>query len=146
MNKKLPDSYIRKAIFDVFNGSIVDGKTINVYDTRYTSNTSELEGYVLMTTQANDVDYNKCSDFWESDILLEVCTLYRNTSNVGSRLFADNILEALRLALQADLDLNFAVSGLTVDNQLMTFPNDLVTNLSNATLFRKFVRLELRIK
>ena len=146
MNKKLPDSFIRKAIFDVFNGTIVDGKTINVYDTRYTSNTSELEGYVLMATQSNTIEYNKCSDFWESDILLEVCTLYRSTSNVGSRLFSDNILEALRLALQPDLDLNFAVSGLTVDNQLMTFPNDLVTNLNNATLFRKFVRLELRIK
>ena len=146
MNKTLPDSYIRKAIFDVFDGTIVDGKMINVYDTRYTSNTQELDGYVLMTTQSNEVLYNKCSDFWVSDCLLEVCTIYRGTSNVGSRLFADNILNALRLALIPDLDLNFAVSGLTIDSQLMTFPNDLTTNLVNGTLFRKFLRLELRIK
>ena len=99
-----------------------------------------------MTTQSNEVLYNKCSDFWASDCLLEVCTLYRGVSNVGSRLFADNILDALRLALQADLNLNFAVSGLTIDSQLMTFPVDLVTNLNNATLFRKFLRLEMRIK
>ena len=146
MNKSIPDSYIRKAIFDVFNGTIVDGKTINVYDTRYTSNTQELEGYVLMTTQSNDVEYNKCSDFWASDCLLEVCTLYKSTSNVGSRLFADKILEALRLSLQTNLDLNFGVSGLIIDDQKMTFPNDLTTDLNNGTLFRKFLRLELRIK
>jgi hypothetical protein len=146
MNKPLPDSYIRKAIFDVFDGTAVDGVTINVYDTRYTSNTSELQGYVLMTTQSSEVEYNKCSNFYESDILLEVCTLYRSTSNIGSRVFADKILEALRLALQPFLDLNFAVSTLTVNTQKMTFPNDLATNLNNATLFRKFIRLELEIK
>ena len=146
MVKTLPDKYIRKAVFDVFSGTVVDGQIINVYDTRYTSNTTNKEGYILMTTQSNEVLYNKCSDFWASDCLLEVCTLYRGVSNVGSRLFADNILDALRLALQADLDLNFAVSGLTIDSQLMTFPVDLVTNLNNATLFRKFLRLEMRIK
>ena len=102
MVKTLPDEFIRAAIFNVFNGTVVDGKTINVYDTNYTSNTKESEGYVLMTTQSNDIQFNKCSDFWDSEILLEVCTLYRNTSNVGSRLFADRILEALRLTLQAD--------------------------------------------
>ena len=144
MNKKIPDPFIRKAIFDLFNGTIVDGKTINVYDTRYTSNSKELEGYVIMGIQSNDVSYNKCSNFWESEILLEVCTIYRGVSNPGSRLFADRILEALRLALQADLD--FATSGLTVDSQLMTMPSDLTTNLLNGTLQRKFLRLSLRIK
>ena len=67
-------------------------------------------------------------------------------SNPGSRLLADNVLEALRLALQNNLDLDYATSGLTVDNQLMSFQNDLVTNLTNGTLYRKFLRLELRIK
>jgi hypothetical protein len=146
MNKNLPDQYVRKAIFDAFNGTTVDGNVVGVFDTRYTSTTSELQAYVLMTTQSNDVDYNKCSDFWDSNILLEVCVLYRSTSNIGSRLLADKILNALRIALQTDLDLDFATSGLTVQNQTMTFPNDLTTNLNNATLFRKFLRLELKIK
>lgn len=144
MNKPVPDSYIRKAIFNAFNGTIVDNKTINVYDSRYTSVGPNNEAYVLMTTQSNDVSYNKCSNFWESDILLEVCTIYKSVSNVGSRLLADNILEALRQALQTNLDLSG--SGLVVDNQLMSFPNDLPTPLQNGSFFRKFLRLEIRIK
>ena len=144
MNKPIPDPFIRKAIFNAFNGSIVDNKTINVYDSRYTSVGPNKEAYVLMTTQSSDVSYNKCSNFWESDILLEVCTIYKSVSNVGSRLLADNILEALRQSLQTNLDLSG--SGLVVDNQLMSFPSDLTTPLQNGSLFRKFLRLEIRIK
>jgi len=144
MVKSLPDKYIRKSIFDRFNGTLVDGVTINVYDSRYTSTTDENGAYVLMTVQSNDVLYNKCSNFWSSTILLEVCTLYGATSNVGSRLLADNVLEALRASMVADLDLTG--SGLVVDSQLMFFPNDLATVLPNGTFFRKFLRLELRIK
>jgi len=146
MNKPIPDSYIRKAVFNVFNGTIVDGKTINVYDTRYTKKGANNEAYVLMTVQSNDVLYNKCSNFWSSDLLLEVCNLTLGVSNPGSRLLVDQVLEALRLALQPDLDLDFVTSGLTIDSQLMSFPNDLVTNLNNGTLYRKFLRLEMRIK
>tara|TARA_R110000796_G_scaffold120104_1_gene234229 strand:- start:521 stop:961 length:441 start_codon:yes stop_codon:yes gene_type:complete len=146
MNKTIPDPYIRKAVYNAFNGTIVDGTPILVYDTRYTTTKANNESYVVMSVQSNSVLYNKCSNFWESDILLEVCNLVMGVSNPGSRLLADNVLEALRLALQNNLDLDYATSGLTVDNQLMSFQNDLVTNLTNGTLYRKFLRLELRIK
>lgn len=144
MTKTLPDKYIRKAIYDLFNGTVVSGNTINVYDSRYASKTANAKAYVLMSVQSNEVLYNKCSNFWQSDILLEVCTLYKNTSNIGSRLLADDIMEELREALEPDLVLTG--SGLTIDAQLMFFPSDLVTDLPNGILFRKFLRLEMRIK
>ena len=144
MNKVLPDKWIRKAVYNAFNGTVVDTKTINVYDSQYPSISANNDAYVLMTVQSNEVIYNKCSNFWLSDILLEVCTLYTSNANTGSRLLADNILDALRLEMETDLDLTG--SGLTVDSQLMFFPSDLTTKLTNGSLFRKFIRLELRIK
>ena len=144
MNKVLPDKWIRKAVYDAFNGTVVDTKTINVYDSQYPSISANNDAYVLMTVQSNEVIYNKCSNFWLSDILLEVCTLYTSNANTGSRLLADNILDALRLEMETDLDLTG--SGLIVDSQLMFFPSDLTTKLTNGSLFRKFIRLELRIK
>jgi len=144
MNKVLPDKWIRKAVYDAFNGTVVDTKTINVYDSQYPSISANNDAYVLMTVQSNEVIYNKCSNFWLSDILLEVCTLYTSNANTGSRLLADNILDALRLEMETDLDLTG--SGLIVDSQLMFFPSDLTTKLTNGSLFRKFLRIELRIK
>jgi len=144
MIKTIPDQHIRKAIFDLFNGTIVDGNTINVYDTYYASKGDELEAYVIMSTQSNDVQYQKCEDFWNSEILLEICTWYGGSANTGSRLLADQILDALRNALEVDLDLSGG--GLEVIRQVITIPNDLTTQLVNGVLFRKFIRLELRIK
>lgn len=144
MVKAIPDQHIRKAIFDLFDGTIVDGNTINVFDTYYPSSGDEDAFYVIMSTQSNDVQYQKCEDFWNSEILLEVCTWYGNQANTGSRLLADRILEALRNALEVDLDLSSG--GLEVIRQVITIPSDLTTQLANGVLFRKFLRLELRIK
>jgi len=144
MNKTLPDKWIRKAIYDVFNGTTVDSQTINVYDSRYTADTANNPAYVILSVQSNEVDYNKCDKFWLSNILLEVCTLYGGTGNVGSRLLADNVLDSLRAALVPDLDLS--AGGLEVMQQLHSFPSDLSTTLPNGQLFRKFLRLELKIK
>lgn len=144
MNKTLPDKWIRKAIFDAFNGTIIDGETVKVYDTFATTLDDNEKAYILMSAQGNDTEATKCEDFWESDILLEVCTWYKGVGNPGSRLLADNILESLRNTLHPGLDLT--AGGLVVQSQLMTFPNDIGTNLPNGTLFRKFLRLELRIK
>ena len=144
MIKTIPDQHIRKAIFYLFNRTIVDCNTINVYDTYYASKGDELEAYVIMSTQSNDVQYQKCEDFWNSEILLEICTWYGGSANTGSRLLADQILDALRNALEVDLDLSGG--GLEVIRQVITIPNDLTTQLVNGVLFRKFIRLELRIK
>ena len=143
MNKALPDKFIRKSIYDSFDGTVVNTKTINVYDSRVTEITASPEAYVLLGIQSNLIDYNKCENFWLSSITLEVVTLYTGNGNPGSRLLADDILEALRLDMVTDLDLTG--SGLTVLTQEMFFPSDLVTTLTNGSLFRKFLRLELKI-
>src|SRR5690606_2414173 len=102
--------------------------------------------YVLQTTQSNTVDDgNKCEYLWESNILLEVVSSFDATNNTGSRLLADNVLDALKDALASGITLD-AASGLKVLSQTMTFPNDLVTVTQNKNVFRKFLRLELKIK
>jgi hypothetical protein len=98
-----------------------------------------------MTTQTNDVSKrNKCEWFWESSILLDIITSFSGAGNNGSRLLADNIADACRNALQ-DLMLDVG-SGLEVVQETMNFPADISTDSGAEVIFRKFIRLELRIK
>jgi hypothetical protein len=147
MDKALPNKWIRKAVYDAFNGTVVDGETINVYDQRVTNdiNSDTPDYYVLMTTQTNDVDKrNKCEWFWESSILLDVFTRYELPGNYGSRLLADNILEDLKDATN-NLTLDVA-SGLEIVVQTDSFPANLTSTTKKENIFRNFLRIELFIK
>lgn len=144
MNKSLPDKWIRKAIYTAINNIVVDGETIPCYDSRVTSDTIP-QHYVLMTTQTNDVSKeNKCEHFWESDILLDIITSYDSTGNTGSRLLADNILDEVR-RLTDSLTLDVA-SGLNIIFNTQSFPNDISTITPNESVFRKFIRIQLKIR
>jgi hypothetical protein len=147
MNKALPDKWVRKAVYNAINDISVGGELIPCYDTNvvYDAQRDEPEHYVLMTTQTNDVDKaNKCEWFWESSILLDIITSYQGAGNTGSRLLADDIADACRSAL-VGLTLDVA-SGLEVVTETMNFPADISTNTGAEVIFRKFIRLELRIK
>ena len=147
MVKALPDKWIRKAIFDAIDGIVVDTYVIPCYDTFVTSdvNSDTPSHYVLMTSQSNEVDKgNKCEYDWDSSILLDIITSYDLPGNPGSRLLADNILEAVKDATN-DLTLDVA-SGLTIINQIDSFPNDISTTTKKENIFRKFLRLELKIQ
>lgn len=147
MNKTLPDKWVRKAVFDAIDDIAVDGFLIPCYDTHVTYNAQkdEPDHYVLMTTQTNDVDKrNKCEWFWESSILLDIITSFGGAGNNGSRLLADNIADACRSALSGlALDVT---SGLEIVQETMNFPADISTDVGAEVIFRKFIRLELRIK
>ena len=146
MNKSLPDKWVRKAVYDAINDIVVDGFEIPCYDSHvvYDAQKDEPAHYVLMTTQTNEVDKaNKCEWAWESSILLDIITSFSGAGNNGSRLLADNIAEACRSALE-DLQLD-AGSGLEINRITMNFPADIVTDTNAEVLFRKFIRLELRI-
>ena len=147
MNKSLPDKWVRKAVWDAINDIIVDSVAIPCYDTHVTYNAQkdEPQHYVLMTTQTNDVDKrNKCEWFWESSILLDIITSFSGAGNNGSRLLADNIADNCRSAL-VNLELDPS-SGLEIVQETMNFPADISTDSGAEVLFRKFIRLELRIK
>ena len=147
MNKSLPDKWVRKAVYDAIDGVVVDGIVIPCYDTHvtYDAQKDEPQHYVLMTTQTSDVDKrNKCEWFYESSILLDIITSFSGAGNNGSRLLADNITDACRNAL-VDLTLDVA-SGLEIVQETMNFPADISTDVGAETIFRKFIRLELRIK
>lgn len=147
MNKSLPDKWVRKAIWDVLDDLSVNGHLIPCYDSKVTLDVQkdDPQHYILMTTQTNDVDKrNKCEWFWESTILLDIITSFPGSGNTGSRLLADDIVDSARSALQGlTLDVG---SGLEVVKQDWEFPADKVTDTNAEVIFRKFIRLELRIK
>ena len=142
MEKIFPDKYIRKALFDVLNGITVSGNTIYCYDTRVTG-VQNPDHYILLTTQTNAVDKNnKCEWFWDSSILIDVVTRYDRPGNPGSRLLADDIMNEVR-----DLTNNLVLEGgLSVIKQTQNFPNDITTITNDQAVYRKLMRLELKIK
>ena len=143
MIKQLPDKYIRKAIFNAVNNIVVDTLTIPAYDSRVFGNTIP-NHFILMTTQTSQVNQmTKCGDVWESSILIDIVTTYDGSGNTGSRLLADNILDAVRNATN-NLVLDVA-SGLVIQKQIQDFPNDIVTITENENIFRKLMRIELTI-
>ena len=142
MVKTLPDTYIRKAISDAINNMIVDGYTIPCYDTNVVGQKNDY--YVILSTQSSEVDRSvKCGYRWESNILIDIITIYDSNGNTGSRLLADNILNKVR-ELTNNLTLDVA-SGLEIVTQKQSFPSDLVTNTNNKIVYRKFLRIEFLI-
>ena len=143
MVKTLPDKYIRKAIYNAINGVSVSTYSIPCFDTRVPNN-DKRNFYVLMSTQSNEVAKDtKCGYKWESQILLDITTIYDINGNTGSRLMADNILDAVRSATDSlTLDV---VSGLEIVSQKQSFPSDLNTVTQNEIVYRKFIRIEFLI-
>ena len=147
MNKAQPDKWIRKAIYDAIDDIAVDGILIPCYDTVVTndSNRDTPKNYVVMSTQTADVDKaTKCEWLWRSTILLDIVTRFPRPGNSGSRLLADNILEAVKDATN-DLVLDPS-SGLEAIRQDISFPGDQYASSGDENIFRKFLRIELRIK
>jgi hypothetical protein len=143
MVKTLPDKWIRKAVYDVVNNITVGGETIFCYDTRLTG--KPRDNYIILSTQSNEVDKRtKCSYDWQSSILIDIFTRYKLSGNTGSRLLADNIMDAVR-GLTDTLTLDVA-SGLTIVTQAQSFPSDLVVETSNEIIYRKLMRIEFLIE
>lgn len=147
MNKSLPDKWIRKAISDVLNDIEVDGLSIPCYDLEVTRdvNKDAPRHYILMTSQSNEVDkLSKCDWLWESNIIIDIVTRYPGHGNPGSRLLADNILDAARDATK-DLQLDIA-SGLEIVRITQSFPQDINSKSGDENIFRKLMRIEMSIK
>jgi len=142
MVKTLPDKYIRKAIYTAINNMVVDGYTIPCYDSRVVGQAKDY--YVILSTQSSNVAKDtKCGYKWESNILLDITTIYDVNGNTGSRLLADNILDKVR-ELTDVLTLDVA-SNLEIVSQVQSFPSDLVSTNINTVVYRKFLRIEFLI-
>ena len=142
MNKQLPDKWVRKAIVLAVDGITVDTKTIECFDS-FTGASSPLN-YVLVTTQNNEVEKaTKCQYQWRSSVLLEVVTRSTAVGNTGSRVLADNILDAVRnLTDTLALDV---IAGMEIVNRRQSFPNDIIQRGDGEVTVRKFLRIELLI-
>lgn len=130
-----PDKHIRKFFVDTLNNIEVDGKTITIHDYRVPQNK---DAYILMINQSMDPNYdNKCGKYrWTCRITLDIVTIYKN--NQGSRLLADNIKEEV-MSLTKDID----IDNFLIENQEMTFPDDLHFLDNTQSIFRKLINYEL---
>lgn len=147
MDKALPDKWIRKAVSAVLDDLSVDSILIPCYDLEVTRdvNSEAPRHYILMTAQSNEVDkLSKCDWHWESNILIDIVTRYPGHGNPGSRVLADDILDAARNATK-DLQLD-VLSGLEIVRITQSFPQDFNSTSGDENIFRKLMRLELTIK
>ena len=143
MVKTLPDKWIRKAVYNAINNTVVNTFAIPCFDTRVPNN-DKRSFYVIMSTQSNEVDKSvKCGYRWESQILLDVITSYDINGNTGSRLMADDILNSIK-TLTDNLTLDIS-SGLEIITQSQSFPSDLVSTTKNEIVYRKLMRIEFLI-
>lgn len=137
-----PDKYIRKAVFDATNNIVVSGKTIKTFDSRVTGNV-DLYEYILMTAQNKDVlKNNKCDREWETSLLIEIYTRYTSSGNTGSRLFLNDIEQAVMDVLNPKL----TIEGFTNVTQNITYETSLETVTDTENIFRSFLRLNLILK
>jgi hypothetical protein len=143
MDKILPDKWIRKAVYDAVNNIVVDTLTIPCFDGRVVGNVIP-DHFILLSTQTSQTNQIiKSERTWESSILIDIITTYKSSGNPGSRILADNILDAVRGATN-NLVLD-ASCGLIIRNRIQSFPNDIITVSGNENIFRKLMRIELTI-
>lgn len=140
MQKSNPNKFIRKAIVTALNGMTVNALAIPTYDTRVPP-TQKPNYYVLMTSQnKSQSKQNKCEDFWECDILLDIVTIYSATGNTGSRVLVDDIEDEIRNRTQ----------NLAIENFTVIFQNVDQSGLDNSTdnqmVYRNLYRISLTIK
>ena len=134
-----PDKHIRKAIFDKINNIVVSGKIIPCYDSRGTNAPSN---YVLLTAQTKEVEKaTKCGYRWETMLLIEIFTKVTSSGNTGSRVFLNDIEQAVYTLLLPKL----TVSGFENLTQNITFENSLDTPTDTELISRSFLRLNLTL-
>tara|TARA_R110000823_G_scaffold14858_1_gene48829 strand:+ start:35 stop:463 length:429 start_codon:yes stop_codon:yes gene_type:complete len=136
-----PDKYIRKAVFDLVNGIVVNGKTINCFDTRVTGNAAA-DQYVLLTAQTKEVDKStKCGYDWITSLLIEIYTKTSANGNSGSRLLLNDIEQEVYSKISPKI----TVSNYTNQTQNVTFETQLETVTTTENIFRSFIRLNLTL-
>mgnify|MGYP003651111693 CR=1 FL=1 len=136
-----PDKHIRKSVYDLINGIVVNGKTIKCYDTRVTGNEAANQ-YVLLTSQTKEVDKStKCGYDWITSLLIEIYTKASSNGNSGSRLLLNDIEQEIYTLLSPKI----TVSNFTNQTQNITFETQLETITSTEVILRSFLRLNLTL-
>ena len=137
----LPDKWVRKAIKDAFDGTVVSTHTINVFDFAVPS-ISYPDHHVMISTQFSNSGFTHCGRGWEHTVQIDVVTTY--PLNTGSRQLVDEISEALLLELDT-LELDPA-SNMVISNIEISFPGDLRESDNRNAYFRKIINVELEIR
>lgn len=93
--KDYPNKYVRKAIYDRFNGLMVSGNSIPVHDGRIPL-TQAPPAFIIIQNQSNIVDKsNKCEYDYRHTVQLNVVTQTPRSGNQNSSLLRDDITAAI---------------------------------------------------
>ena len=136
-----PDKYIRKAVHDLVNGIVVNGKQVFAFDSRLSGN-SKLTEYILLSSQTKEVDKaTKCGYRWETSLLIEIFTKTSSAGNAGSRVLVNDIEQAMLDLLNPKI----TVQGFVNLTQNITFEANLETVTESEIIFRSMLRLNLTL-
>lgn len=136
-----PDKYIRKAVHDLVNGIVVNGKQVFAFDSRLSGN-SKLTEYILLSSQTKEVDKaTKCGYRWETSLLIEIFTKTSSAGNAGSRVLVNDIEQAMLDLLNPKI----TVQGFVNLTQNITFEANLETVTESEIIFRSLMRLNLTL-
>ena len=136
-----PDKFIRKAVFNLINGIVVNGKIIYSFDSRIAGN-STLTEYVLFTAQTKEVDKaTKCGYRWDTSMLIEIFTKTSSAGNSGSRVLVNDVEQAILDLLSPKV----IVQGFETLTQNITFEAQLETITDTEIIFRSMLRLNLTL-
>lgn len=132
-----PDKWIRKYLVSALQGLVVNGKSIPVSDMRIPDNSTN---YILLTTiDKSNPQESKCNRVWNVAINIDIVTVYQGNS--GSRVFAEDIQDAVLSRIANPVIENFTVQSFEVE-----FSPDLSSVTSTQSIFRKIIIYNLKLK
>ena len=140
MISPLPDNEINKELKARLHNMEVDGQTFKFYVSKVTSAKDRF--YFLVNTQLNAPDNSKCGTGWIHATEIQVVCIH--PKNMGSKALLNEATNDLIQELQ-DFSLP-TLSGMSVSLVTINVENELVEDVSSEVVYRKIVRLELRVR
>lgn len=133
----IPDNLINARIKTLAHNMVVDSKTFPVFVSRAT--TSRSKNYILINTQLNQPEFNKCGDGWENSTEIQIIVIL--DTNAGSKVLLNNATNELISRLE-----NFTLSTVTVNKNHLSVVNEITENRKGQVIYTKVMRLETSIR
>lgn len=136
MSSVIFDNEINLEVYNRLNGLTVDGVTCPLYVSKVTS--EDVKNYYLINTQLNLKESTKCGDGWDNSTEIQVVSI--EPLNVGSKKMLNNMTNAALVALS-----NFDFAAASVNEFDINVENELVENTNQSVVYRKILRLRIKI-
>ncbi|MEM6814899.1 MAG: hypothetical protein AAF600_10945 [Bacteroidota bacterium] len=135
-----PNNDINRELKARLNNLDVGGTNFRIFDSRVTTN--NIRNYILISTQLNQPEFNKCGDGWENSTEIQI--IVRSKKNQGSKALLNQAAQSVLDELQ---DFSLPVStGLAVNSVVLSDVNELVDDRGSEIVYQKILRMETSIR